>query len=322
MWLEPRLDPLFHDDSYGYRPGKSALEAIAVTRRRCWDQDWVVEFDIRGLFDNLDHGLLMTALRKHCQEPWILLYVERWLRAPMQSADGQIQARDKGTPQGGAGQSIPALRVRSLGDAASARRPVRPVRRRRRASLQEPTTGGIRARAHPGTVSGLPSRTASGQDTDRVLQGHQSDRGQSRHPVHLPRLHVPTPQGGGQVRPRVCELLAGRQPRRPQGHAADDPGMAGPTEERQEPDRSLGHARTDTEGMAAILRPFPRLGPQVGLASREPVPDRMADAQAQEAGGPQNAGCRNAQTAGATPATRIRPLADGLPVVGWMTGAG
>ncbi len=65
MWLEPRLDPLFHDDSYGYRPGKSALEAIAVTRRRCWDQDWVVEFDIRGLFDNLDHGLLMTALRKH-----------------------------------------------------------------------------------------------------------------------------------------------------------------------------------------------------------------------------------------------------------------
>src|SRR5271165_4266930 len=82
MWLEPRLDPLFHDDSYGYRPGKSALEAIAVTRRRCWDQDWVVEFDIRGLFDNLDHGLLMTALRQHCQEPWILLYVERWLKAP------------------------------------------------------------------------------------------------------------------------------------------------------------------------------------------------------------------------------------------------
>ena len=73
MWLEPRLDPIFHRDSYGYRPGKSALEAIAVTRRRCWDQDWVVEFDIRGLFDNLDHSLLMTALRKHCQEPWILL---------------------------------------------------------------------------------------------------------------------------------------------------------------------------------------------------------------------------------------------------------
>lgn len=101
MWLEPRLDPLFCGDSYGYRPGQSALAAIAVTRRRCWDDDWVVEFDIRGLFDNLDHGLLMKALRKHCQEPWILLYVERWLKAPLQTADGQILERDKGTPQGG-----------------------------------------------------------------------------------------------------------------------------------------------------------------------------------------------------------------------------
>ena len=132
MWLELRLDPIFHRDSYGYRPGKSALGGDRChQRRRCRDQDWEVEFDIRGLFDNLDHGLLMTALRKHCQESWILLYVERWLKAPMQTADGQLQARDKGTPQGGKcrvadpGQSVPALRVRSLGDAASARRPVR-----------------------------------------------------------------------------------------------------------------------------------------------------------------------------------------------------
>jgi RNA-directed DNA polymerase len=101
MWLEPHLDPIFREDSYGYRPGKSALGAIAVTRRRCWDHDWVVEFDIRGLFDNLDHDLLMKALRKHCQEHWILLYVDRWLKAPMQTMDGQIMERDKGTPQGG-----------------------------------------------------------------------------------------------------------------------------------------------------------------------------------------------------------------------------
>ena len=95
MWLEPRLDPIFRDDSYGYRPGKSALEAIAVTRRRCWDYDWVVEFDIRGLFDNLDHDLLMRALRKHCQEPWILLYVERWLKAPMQTTEGRSWSATK-----------------------------------------------------------------------------------------------------------------------------------------------------------------------------------------------------------------------------------
>jgi RNA-directed DNA polymerase len=100
-WLEPRLDPIFCADSYGYRPGKSALEAVAVTRRRCWDYDWTVEFDIRGLFDNLDHGLLVVALRKHCQEPWILLYVGRWLRAPTQTTDGQTLERHRGTPQGG-----------------------------------------------------------------------------------------------------------------------------------------------------------------------------------------------------------------------------
>jgi len=101
QWLEPKLDPLFHADSYGYRPGRSAHDAIAVTRRRCWDYDWVIELDIKGLFDNIDHNLLMRALRKHCQQPWILLYVERWLKAPMQSADGTIMERERGTPQGG-----------------------------------------------------------------------------------------------------------------------------------------------------------------------------------------------------------------------------
>src|SRR5271154_4749512 len=130
------------------------------------------------------------------------------------------------------------------------------------------------------------------------------------------------PARRGQVWPRLCELLAGGQPRRAQGHAADNPGMAGPTEERQEPGRSFGHARTDLEGMATILRPFPRLGAQVGLAACEPILDRMVDAEAQEAGGPQNACRRDAQTAGATSARRIGPLVDGLSVVGWMMGAG
>ena len=72
--LEPRIDPLFHPNSYGYRPGRSAHDAIAMVRRRSWEYDWVVEFDIKGLFDNIDHNLLMRALKKHCEIPWILLY--------------------------------------------------------------------------------------------------------------------------------------------------------------------------------------------------------------------------------------------------------
>ena len=99
--LEPIVDPVFHRDSYGYRPGYSALDAIGVVRRRSWDYDWVIEFDIKGLFDNIDHELLLRAVRKHCQIPWVLLYIERWLKAPMEAGDGSLVERDRGTPQGG-----------------------------------------------------------------------------------------------------------------------------------------------------------------------------------------------------------------------------
>jgi RNA-directed DNA polymerase len=99
--LEPILDPIFDEDSFGYRPGKSAHDAIFVTRQRCWRYDWVVEFDIKGLFDHIDHGLLMKALRHHCRIRWVLLYVERWLKAPLQGSDGELVPRDSGTPQGG-----------------------------------------------------------------------------------------------------------------------------------------------------------------------------------------------------------------------------
>ena len=80
--LEPKLEPIFHEDSYGYRPGKSAIQAVGVTRKRCWRYDWVLEYDIRGAFDNIDHELLLRALRKHTDCQWVLLYVERWLTAP------------------------------------------------------------------------------------------------------------------------------------------------------------------------------------------------------------------------------------------------
>ena len=101
MVLEPILEPQFHPDSYGYRPGRSALDAVARVRRRCWDYDWVIEFDIKGLFDHIDHVLLMRAVRKHCRIPWVLLYIERWLTAPMVMADGRQVERTQGTPQGG-----------------------------------------------------------------------------------------------------------------------------------------------------------------------------------------------------------------------------
>jgi group II intron reverse transcriptase/maturase len=101
LLIEPILDPIFHPDSYGYRPGRSAKQAVAVTRQRCWQSDWVVEFDIKAAFDQIDHCLLMKAVRKHIKEDWILLYIGRWLTAPFETAEGARLMRDRGTPQGG-----------------------------------------------------------------------------------------------------------------------------------------------------------------------------------------------------------------------------
>ena len=101
MYLEPILDPLFDEDSYGYRPNKSAHQAVQVTLNRCRRNDWVVEFDIKGAFDNLRHDLLLKALAKHTDCRWILLYVERWLKGSVQLETGEIVQRDIGTPQGG-----------------------------------------------------------------------------------------------------------------------------------------------------------------------------------------------------------------------------
>jgi RNA-directed DNA polymerase len=101
QWLEPELERYFHSDSYGYRPGKSAHQAVGQARKRCWRYDWVVDLDLRGYFDSIDHTLLMKAVRHHTQESWVLLYIERWLKAPVQLPDGTVQKRTKGTPQGG-----------------------------------------------------------------------------------------------------------------------------------------------------------------------------------------------------------------------------
>ena len=101
MVLEPQLEPHFHPDSYGYRPGKSAIDAVARARQRCWAYDWVVDVDIQGFFDTLDHERLLKAVRHHTQHRWVWLYIERWLTAPVYHPDGRLEERHQGTPQGG-----------------------------------------------------------------------------------------------------------------------------------------------------------------------------------------------------------------------------
>ena len=99
-YLEPEVEPVFHPDSYGYRPGRSALDAVGVCRERCWRQDWVLDLDIRAFFDRVPWDLVLKAVAHHTDLRWVLLYVERWLKAPLQREDGSLVERDRGTPQG------------------------------------------------------------------------------------------------------------------------------------------------------------------------------------------------------------------------------
>ena len=135
MYLEPDVEPQFHPDSYGYRPRKSAIDALTTTRQRCWRYDWVIDLDIRGFFDNLDHALVMRAVRKYTRCRWILLYVQRWLTAPMQQEDGTLVPRTMG-------------------------RSVREVRGRYRRALEGRPKGASRARSWP--ISSCTSRSTTG----------------------------------------------------------------------------------------------------------------------------------------------------------------
>jgi RNA-directed DNA polymerase len=100
MALEPNVEPVFHEDSYGYRPGRAPVDAVAVCRERCFKKDWAVDLDIRAFFDSVSWALLLRAVAHHCDQKWVVLYVERWLKAPMQKSDGTLVPRVKGTPQG------------------------------------------------------------------------------------------------------------------------------------------------------------------------------------------------------------------------------
>jgi len=100
--LEWKVEKIFHPDSYGYRPGRSALDAVATSRRRCWQTDWVIDLDITKFFDSVPWDLMVKAVEANTGVPWVVLYVKRWLEAPLQLADGSLQVRDRGTPQGSA----------------------------------------------------------------------------------------------------------------------------------------------------------------------------------------------------------------------------
>ena len=134
LQLEPATESIFHDDSYGYRPGRSPLDAVAKCRERCWKKDWVLDLDVQKFFDSVDHDLMVKAVEANTDQQWVVLYVKRWLKAPIQHARWQAGGTGPRDPAGvggfaRAGQSVHALCVRFVAGARVPGRGVRAVRR-------------------------------------------------------------------------------------------------------------------------------------------------------------------------------------------------
>ena len=193
------MEPVFHGDFYGYRPGRSAIDAVRTARQRCWRYDWVLDLDVKSYFDSIDWELMLAAVRRHTDCPWVLLYVERWLKAPVQMEDGSIVPRTAGTPQGGVISPLLAnLFLHYAFDMWMAREyPHIPFERYADdVDLSLPKRRGgaglVECACRP--LCGLQAGAASGEDEDRLLQGCEPEGRLSRHLVRLPGLSVPCPE--------------------------------------------------------------------------------------------------------------------------------
>ena len=238
MFLEPLVEPRFHQDSYGYRPGRSPHDALAVCRQRCWKYDWVIDLDVQKFFDTVPWDLVVRAVEAVTDCRWVLLYVRRWLEAPLQRPDGTLVQRDKGTPQGSAISPVLAnLFMHYAFDTWMAREfPGCPFERYAddgvvhcRSRRQAEHRAGRDRRADGRGRLADPPR----QDEDRLLQGRQTSRRPRAHLVHLPRVRLP---GTGSARhqewPGVHWVLARDEHRGAEGQERPAPRDADPPAHR------------------------------------------------------------------------------------------
>jgi RNA-directed DNA polymerase len=199
-YLEPVLEPIFHRDSYGYRPGRSAIDAVRTARQRCWRYDWTLDIDVKGYFDSIDWELLLKAVRKHTGCPWVLLYIERWLKIPAQMEDGSVVPRAAGTPQGGGCKPLPresvfALCFRHVDGENLSCHPVREIRGRHHLPLPKRGRGTGVMGCPGGPVCGLQACSAPAEDKARLLQGHEPAGRLSEPIIRLSRLRVSAEEG-------------------------------------------------------------------------------------------------------------------------------
>jgi len=215
MELEKRVEPMFHPDSYGYRPRRSALDAVGTCRQRCWEYGWVVDLDIQKFFGSVDHSLMVKAVEASTGQPWVVLYVKRWLVAPIQHADGTLYERSRGTPQGSAvspvlanlflhyafdawiARAYPAVRFeRYVDDAVVHCVNLQQAKMLRKASGQRMVEVGLRL--HP--------------DKTRIVYGKDSNRpgGVPQRLVHVLGLYFPSSQGAECAKGSTLHFVSAR----------------------------------------------------------------------------------------------------------------
>lgn len=199
--LKVKAETLFHDDSYGYRPGRSAIDAVGACRQRCWKTNWVIDLDIQKFFDSVSWDLMLKAVGANTDLPWVMLYVRRWLQAPVQLPDGTLQQRDRGTPQGSPvspvlanlflhyafdawlAREFPTVRFERYVDDAVVHCVSERQAHRVLTAVQD-RMGEVGLRVHP--------------DKTRIVYCKDGKRrGDYAYVVYVPRFHVPPARGSG-----------------------------------------------------------------------------------------------------------------------------
>lgn len=285
--LEPRTESIFHKDSYGYRPKRGALDAVAKCRERCWKKDWVLDLDVQKFFDSVDHDLMVKAVEANTNpgQAWVVLYVKRWLKAPMQLPDGTLAARDRGTPQGSAVSPVlanlfthyafdsflerefPAVEFERYADDAVIHCVTEQQARQVRAALEQ-RMAEVGLRLHPG------------QNQDRVLQGRQAERELPRHRLHVPGVHLPSPRSATPRRQGPVHRVPARGQRgRPAENAHPDPRLAAPPAHRNQPRRARQTDQPHRQGLDDLLWPVLPVGHVPPPRTREHLPHALGGSE-------------------------------------------
>ena len=219
--LEAKVEPIFHPDSYGYRPNRSALDAVAACRQRCWKTNWVIDLDVERFFDSVPWELVVKAVAAHTTDPWVVLYVKRWLAAPLARHDGTLRQRDRGTPQGSPVSPVLAnLFLHYAFDAWMAREyPSVQFERYADDAIVHCVTGRageVPAGGDREQAGGARTATQPGQDPDRLLRGRKTAARLRVQQLHVPRVHVPRSRRAWEERSQLHRLPARGQQGRPE----------------------------------------------------------------------------------------------------------